>query len=103
MKHEQYKKAFNDLGSDIKHEIVTQLVKENAGDIQLHTGIIFNFIDDQMNEVIKRVDVVSGKVQIDSGGDDYWLPFDSLTVDQLLGILEAVEFGSYDVWAQVEE
>jgi len=39
MKHEQYNKAFMDLRSDIKHEIVTQLIKEKASEIELHNSL----------------------------------------------------------------
>ena len=103
MKHEQYNKAFMDLRSDIKHEIVTQLIKEKASEIELHNSIVHLYYDDQINEVIKRVDIVAGTVILDDTYNSRSIPIDKLTLDELLAILQAVETGSYEVWAEFED
>ena len=103
MKFQEYEKAFLDLKVDVINDIKTRLINEKASEIELHNGIIFQHIDDQFSEIIKRVDVEVGTVSIDTGDDYYSVKFDDLTLDQLLGILREIETGGYNVWAEFEE
>lgn len=102
MKHEQYKTEFINLKENVITAIKHQLLNENATEIQLHNPIIHNFIDDQMNEVVSRVNVETASVQIDTGFDEYWNELTELSLDILLAILKAVETGSYEVWEEFE-
>jgi len=103
MKYQEYKKAFLDLRQDVISEITNKLIKENAAEIQLHTPFIHNWIDDQQNEVISRVNVETASVQVDTGHNDYNTELSELSLDELLVILEAVETGSYEVWEEFEK
>jgi hypothetical protein len=103
MKFKEYEKAFFDLKADVINQIKSDLIKEQASEIQLHHGIIFQHIDDQFSEIIKRVNIEVGNVSVDTGDDYYSVQFNNLTLDQLLSILCEVEQGNYDVWAEFEE
>jgi len=105
MKYLEYRQAFDDLKQDVITEVKHQLIKENAAEIELHSGIIHS-IDDHSSpsqyDVIKRVNVEISKVTLDTGDDYYSLDFNDLSLDELLAILQLVETGSYDVWAEFE-
>lgn len=102
MKHQEYKQAFLDLKQDVIEDIKRKLISDNAVEVQLHNPIIHNWIDDQMNEVVSRVNVETASVQVDTGHDDYNTELTELSLDMLLAILEAVETGSYEVWEEFE-
>lgn len=103
MKYQDYKQAYIELRQGIIADMVHCLIKENALEIELHTGLIHNWIDDQQNEVIKRVNVETASVRIDNGLDGYSTELSELSVNELLAILEAVETGSYEVWEVFEK
>jgi hypothetical protein len=103
MKFKEYEKAFLDLKADVINEIKSKLIKEQASEIQLHHGILFQRIDDQQSELISRINIEIGTVSIDTGDDYYSVQFEYLTLDQLLSILCEIEEGSYDVWADLIE
>lgn len=102
MKHKEYRQKYLDLRADVVSDINHSLIKANANEIELNHGILHLFVDDQQNEVIKRVRVESSEVKIDTGDDDYELSFDDLSLDELLSILELVEAGKYEVWEEFE-
>jgi hypothetical protein len=96
MKSTEYKTAILDLRMDIMNDIKTLFLQEGVREIELHIPLIYNVVDDQFNECVKRVNGESAKVHIDTGDSDYWLEFQDLPLDILIGILEALEYGDYD-------
>lgn len=102
MKYQEYKQSFLDLKQDIMGEIKHLLIKENAAEIELHHGIIHNWIDDQQNEVIKRVNVETASVMIDTGHDSYSTELSELSIEEQLAILQLIGHGSYEVWEELE-
>jgi hypothetical protein len=102
-KRDKYYNELQNLRKGIVADISELLHKERAIDVQLHNPIIYNYIDEQFNEVISRVNPETDSVQIDTGSDDYWVEMSELSTDQLLGILGAVEGGDYEIWEEFEE
>jgi len=98
MKSTEYKRAILDLRIDIMNDIKSKFLSNDVRVIQLHRPLIYIVVDDQMNHCVKRVDGESGKVHIDTGDNDYWLEFQDLPLDILIGILEALEDGDYNDW-----
>lgn len=103
MKYQEFKQSYIDLKQGIISDITHSLIKENAAEIELHNGIIHNFIDDQLNEVIKRVNVETASVTVDTGVDSYNTELSELSIDELLAILQLVEKGEYEVWEVFEK
>lgn len=102
MKYEQYKNEFIDLKYKVISAINNQLINENAAEIEFHNGIIHNLIDDE-HEVIKRFNVETANVLVDTGYDSYFVELSKLNLDELLAILEMIEAGSYEVWEELEK
>jgi hypothetical protein len=103
MKYEQYKNEFIDLKYKVISAINHKLINDNAAEIEFHNGIIHNWIDDQQNEVIKRFNVETANVLVDTGYDSYFVELSKLDLDKLLAILEMIEAGSYEVWEELEK
>jgi hypothetical protein len=98
MKSTEYKRAILDLRLDIMNDIKSMFLSNDVRIIELHTPLIYIVVDDQTNHCVKRVDGESGKVHIDTGEYYYWLEFQDLPLDILIGILEALEDGDYNDW-----
>jgi hypothetical protein len=98
MKSTEYKRAILDLRLDIMNDIKSMFLSNDVRVIELHRPLIYIVFDDQPNHCVKRVDGESGKVHIDTGDNDYWLEFQDLPLDILIGILEALEYGDYNDW-----
>lgn len=105
MKYQEYRQAFIDLKQDVNSEIKHALIKENAAEIELHNGIIHS-IDDYSSpvqyNVIKRVNIETASVTIDTGSDYYSTELSELSLDELLAILQLIEQGSYEIWEELE-
>jgi len=98
MKSTEYKRAILDLRLDIMNDIKSMFLSNDVRIIELHTPLIYIVVDDQTNHCVKRVDGESGKVHIDTGDNDYWLEFQDLPLDILIGILESLEDVDYNDW-----
>jgi len=98
MKSTEYKRAILDLRIDIMNDIKSMFLSNDVRVIELHRPLIYIVVDDQTNHCVKRVDGESGKVHIDTADYDYWLEFQDLPLDILIGILEALEDGDYNDW-----
>jgi hypothetical protein len=98
MKSTEYKRAILDLRLDIMNDIKSMFLSNDVRVIELHRPLIYIVVDDQTNHCVKRVDGESGKVHIDTGDYDYWLEFQDLPLDILIGILESLEDGDYNDW-----
>jgi hypothetical protein len=78
------------------------MILNNAQEINLHNGIIFNYIDDQMNEVIGGV-TLDERVFIDSGIDMDTVSLQDLSTDQLICLLQMIEEKEFEVEEMIEE
>ena len=96
MKAEEYKQQLETVRVDIKKEIFRILNEKNIIEINFQ-GIIHNYMDDQMNEVINGLNIEQDVVFTDTGCDNDTISFEDCSTDELLGILEIVETEDYDV------
>lgn len=103
MKSEKYKQDYVTLKENVITDIFYLLKKANAGNISLNTGLIYNFIDDQSNEVIHEIDYHTRDVVIDGNTYDYRMSINGVPVDSLIAILEAIEFRSYEIFEELNQ
>jgi hypothetical protein len=87
---------------EIISDIKIEMVANKAQQIDLHEGIIFNYIDDQTNEVIASINL-DERVFIDSFGDMDVVSLQDLLTDQLIAILEMIEMGKFEIDELIEE
>jgi hypothetical protein len=87
---------------EIISDIKIEMVANKAQQIDLHEGIIFNYIDDQTNEVIASINL-DERVFIDSFGDMDVVSLQDLSTDQLIAILEMIEMGKFEIDELIEE
>lgn len=76
---------------------------DGAAEIELNSPPIYQFIDDQSNEVVGRINAETQTALIDNGNDIWYIPLTDLTTDQLLYILELVEEKDYEIFEELEE
>jgi hypothetical protein len=101
-KHEYHNQRIVNHRQEIIEDIKTQMILNNAQEINLHNGIIFNYIDDQMNEVIGGV-TLDERVFIDSGVDMDTISLQDLSTDQLICVLQMIEEKEFEVEEMIEE
>ena len=101
-KHEYHNQRIVNHRQEIIEDIKIEMISNNAQEINLHSGIIFNYIDDQTNEVIGGV-TLDEKVFIDSGHDMDTVSLQDLSTDQLICLLEVIENKEFEVEELVEE
>jgi hypothetical protein len=87
---------------EIIGDIKTEMISNNAQEINLRSGIIFNYIDDQTNEVIAGV-TLDERVFIDSGHDMDTVSLQDLSTDQLITLLDMIEGKDFEVEELIEE
>ena len=81
---------------EIIEDIKTEMILNKAQQINLDEGIIFNYIDDQTNDVISSI-ALDERVFIDSGFDTDVVSLQDLSTDQLIMILEMIEMGKFEI------
>lgn len=101
-KSEQHNLRIKSHRGEIIEDIKTEMISNNAQEINLHSGIIFNYIDDQMNEVIAGV-TLDERVFIDSGHDMDTVSLQDLSTDQLITLLDMIEGKDFEVEELIEE
>jgi len=101
-KHEYHNQRIVNHRQEIIEDIKTEMIINNAQEINLHNGIIFNYIDDQMNEVIGGV-TLDERVFIDSGVDMDTISLQDLSTDQLICVLQMIEEKEFEVEEMIEE
>lgn len=101
-KHEYHNQRIVNHRQEIIEDIKTEMIRNNAQEINLHNGIIFNYIDDQMNEVIGGV-TLDERVFIDSGVDMDTISLQDLSTDQLICLLQMIEEKEFEVEEMIEE
>ena len=101
-KHEYHNQRIVNHRQEIIEDIKTEMISNNAQEINLHNGIIFNYIDDQMNEVIGGV-TLDERVFIDSGIDMDTVSLQDLSTDQLICLLQMIEEKEFEVEEMIEE
>ena len=97
-----HNKRIVDHRQEIIEDIKTEMISNNAQELNLHSGIIFNYIDDQMNEVIGGV-TLDERVFIDSGHDMDTISLQDLSTDQLICLLRMIEEKEFEVVELLEE
>lgn len=103
MKSEKYKEDYIALNESVIEDIFNLLEKANAGNISLNTGLIYNFIDDQSNEVIREIDYHTRNVVIDGSTYDYRMSINGVPVGTLIAILEAIELEDYEIFEELNQ
>ena len=101
-KHEFHNQRIVNHRQEIIEDIKTEMISKNAQEINLHSGIIFNYIDDQMNEVIAGA-TLDERVFIDSGSDMDTVSMQDLSTDQLICLLKMIEEDEFEVEDVIEE
>jgi hypothetical protein len=101
-KYEYYKLLIVNQRQEIIEEIKTQMIQNNAQEINLHRGIIVSSIDYQTNKVIGRF-TLDQRAFIDDGFYIDSVSFQDLTTEQLVGILQMIEEKQFDVEETIEE
>jgi hypothetical protein len=98
-----------DLLSEIRMNLVDtvcELIKEKgANEVKFNEPLCYQFIDDQANQSIDRVNAEQRNVEIDCGGfgEDYSIKLSELDTDRLLGILEVIENDDFEIWEEISE
>jgi hypothetical protein len=98
-----------DLLSEIRMnlvETVCELIKEKGAiEVKFNEPLCYQFIDDQANQSIDRVNAEQRNVEIDCGGfgEDYSIKLSELDTDRLLGILEVIENDDFEIWEEISE
>lgn len=81
---------------EIIQDIISEIVSNNAEQISLPEGIIFNYIDAENFEIIKKVSI-NERVYLDDGNSVKILPMQNLSTEQLNSILEELENKRFDI------
>jgi hypothetical protein len=98
-----------DLLSEIRMNLVDtvcELIKQKGAiEVKFDEPLCYQFIDDQANQSIDRVNAEQRNVEIDCGGfgEDYSIKLSELDTDRLLGILEVIENDDFEIWEENSE
>ena len=98
-----------DLLSEIRMNLVDtvcELIKQKGAiEVKFDEPLCYQFIDDQANQSIDRVNAEQRNVEIDCGGfgEDYSIKLSELDTDRLLGILEVIENDDFEIWEEISE
>ena len=105
MKYEYrvFKKQLEDLKESLITEIVKHCLNEKALEIEFNNGIVHAYIDDQVNQVICRVNVEQRVAVVDDTYTTNNIKLDDLTLDELLGIYSQIEEGNYEIWEEIAD
>jgi len=82
--------------------ILVMLKGKNCNIAELNNPIMHQYIDDQINEVISKVQVDTESVSIDSGICEANMPLKDCTTEELLSILEAIENDDISIFEELE-
>ncbi len=97
LKSSEHKHTVATVRENIIKDIFLKMDEERAEVILLDNGIIYNYIDDQFNEVVSRVNSQTRKVEIDDNHSGYFVDIETLSTEMLIEILENLEDGSFTV------
>jgi hypothetical protein len=98
-----------DLLSDMKMDVIDcicdTITEAKAVDVKLSEPISYQYIDEQANQSIDRVNAEQRSVEIDCAGfgEDYSVKLVELDLEMLLNILEAIEDEDYEIWEELSE
>jgi hypothetical protein len=98
-----------DLLSGIRMDLVDticELIKQKGAiEVKFNEPLCYQFIDDQANQSIDRVNAEQRNVEIDCGGfgEDYSIKLSELDTDRLLSILEVIEDDYFEIWEEISE
>lgn len=103
MKYETYRQQLDKLKEVVINDLSTGFLSAGALEIELRHPLIYQYIDDQTNEVIARVNIEQQHAIIDDNLNMYSIRLDNLPLDTLLELLCEFEHGNYEVWEEVAE
>lgn len=81
---------------EIIEDIKTEMILNNAKIIDLHNGIMYNYINDQSSDIISGI-ALDERVFIDNDYDTDVVSLQDLSTDQLIGVLEMIEEKLFDI------
>lgn len=102
MNYGTYKEQLGTLRQDIIKDIVKGCLGKGILEIELHNPLIYQYVDDQTNEVIGRINIEQQVAVIDDSYNMYNVKLDKLSLDILLGLLCEFEQGNYKVWEVID-
>jgi hypothetical protein len=93
------------LKVDVIDTICEAITNAKALEIRLNEPISYQYIDEQANQSIDRVNAEQKSVEVDAAGfgDDFSIKLNELDIDILLSILECIEGEHFEVWEQIED
>jgi hypothetical protein len=103
MKHEAYQNQLDKIKADVINDLVIGCLSAGALEIEFHNPLIYQYIDDQTNEVIGRINIEQHVAVIDDTYHISSVKLDKLSLDILLNLLQEFEQGNYEVWEVVSE
>lgn len=92
-----YNKQIEELKETILGELKSTLKNKDIIEISLNNPPIYQYIDEQYNQVIYSINSNTEKFGIDDGMDVYWKPLTDLSIEQLAYILDEVENENYEI------
>jgi hypothetical protein len=101
-KHEYHNQRIVNHRQEIIEDIKIEMISNNAQQINLKNGIIFNYIDEQTNDVIGGI-TLDELVFIDSDTDMDTVSLQDLSTDQLICVLQMIEEKRFEVGEMIEE
>jgi hypothetical protein len=101
-KHEYHNQRIVNHRQEIIEDIKIEMISNNAQQINLKNGIIFNYIDEQTNDVIGGI-TLDELVFIDSDTDMDTVSLQDLSTDQLICVLQMIEEKQFEVGEMIEE
>jgi hypothetical protein len=87
-------------------DTICELIKEKGAiEVKFNEPLCYQFIDDQANQSIDRVNAEQRNIEIDCGGfgEDYSIKLSELDTDRLLSILEVIENDDFEIWEEISE
>jgi hypothetical protein len=100
-----YKGKLDEMKSNLINDIKKSIIKHNAAEIELNVGLIHKKnCDDYDNEVIKRINIITNKVEICSDTtNDYFIDFNEVSFDNLTEMLNAIESELFEIEEELNE
>jgi hypothetical protein len=102
MKYETYKNQLATLKVDIISDVVKGCLSNGILEFELHNPLIYQYVDDQTNEVIGRINIEQQVAVIDDSFNMYNVKLDKLSLDILIELLCEFEQGRYKVWEVID-
>jgi hypothetical protein len=105
MKYEYqvFKKQLEDLKETLISEMIKHCLNDKALEIEFDNGILHAYFDDQINQVICRLNVEQRVAVVDDTYNTINIKLDDLTLDELLSMYAEIEKGNYEIWEEIAD